>query len=277
MKRIYIEITNICNLDCSFCIPTKRKKQSMSLDQFTNIVQQTKKITPYTYLHVQGEPLLHPEFEQILSICDENQLQIQLVTNGTYLALYPTLYKHPSLRKISFSLQSIEFQKEPIDIYLKQIESFINAVKSERPDLYIELRLWREEQMNHKRTQQVLSFLMQHFQFQPTTRKNSIRLDENIYLSYANSFEWPSGDNREACTNGTCLGTIQQIAILVDGSVVPCCLDANGAIVFGNIFETDLNTILQSTRYQAMKQGFEMNKVIEPFCQTCSYRQRFTK
>ena len=59
-KKIYIEITNVCNLNCKFCPPTKRAKEFMALDQFEIIIKQIHNETNLVALHVKGEPLLHP-------------------------------------------------------------------------------------------------------------------------------------------------------------------------------------------------------------------------
>ena len=33
-KKIYIEITNNCNLNCSFCSKVNRAKRNMTLDEY---------------------------------------------------------------------------------------------------------------------------------------------------------------------------------------------------------------------------------------------------
>ena len=106
MKRIYLEITDACNLNCPFC--TYEKGHSfMSLDKIEDYIRQIKPFCSYIYLHILGEPLLHPDFEKILEILDDNEMNLQLVTNGTLLDKYPDLLKHPCLRKLSISLHSI--------------------------------------------------------------------------------------------------------------------------------------------------------------------------
>ena len=73
-KKIYIEITNKCNLNCSFCNNNKRDKKFMSIEDFERVIKEIKSYTNYVYLHVKGEPLLHPDIDRILSICDDNKI-----------------------------------------------------------------------------------------------------------------------------------------------------------------------------------------------------------
>ena len=68
-KKIYIEITNICNKNCSFCSKTNRKKREMSIDEFETVLKRINNYTDYIYLHIKGEPLTHSNFEEIVKLC----------------------------------------------------------------------------------------------------------------------------------------------------------------------------------------------------------------
>ena len=124
IKRVYIEITNRCNLRCNFCSFHHRELKEMSLGQFEAIIKQIQPYTSYIYLHVQGEPLLHSQFDDILNLCDQYELKVQLVTNGTFLKNYPSLSSHPSLRKLSLSLHSLDFQTCDIHEYMNEVISY---------------------------------------------------------------------------------------------------------------------------------------------------------
>jgi len=247
----------------------------MSAEEFQQVLLQVKGITSYVYLHVQGEPLLHPQFEQIMDLCDEEKVQVQLVTNGSMLKEHMDLSKHSSLRKISISLQSIEFQSTPVQEYMDIVIDFCRRCSDEGKP-FCELRFWRQDQKELPRTRECLERLHQEFEMLPDGRKNNFKLIPGVYAEFDNSFEWPSAAHEQdgECI-GTCHGGIDQIAILSDGTVVPCCLDCEGHISLGNIFSTELNQILQSERYLAITDGFRRHRVIEPFCRGCTYRSRF--
>ena len=121
-KKIYIEITNICNLKCKFCPDTKRLKKSMSINDFEKII---KKIYPYTKLvclHVKGEPLLHNDLENILKVLEQYNLKTNITTNGTLIKnKLDILKKSNSVRQINFSIHSITQNKNINKEYLNDI------------------------------------------------------------------------------------------------------------------------------------------------------------
>ena len=276
IKRIYIEITNICNLSCSFCSTHHRKNKMLSLDEFNSIIQEVKQYTKYIYLHVQGEPLTHPDFNKILHICDENDMQVQLVTNGTFLYKYLDIYSHPSLRKISISLQSIEYQAVNLEDYMHTLITFIDYSATFKHPI-VEVRFWRNDQYDLPKTKKCMDILNEKYTLSLTERNNHYRIKENIYVDFDNMFSWPDLENMPLEKNGTCLGAKTQIAILSNGDVVPCCLDTDAHVLLGNIFKNDLNTILNDEPYKKLVKEFNDHKIENPFCLRCTYRLRFSK
>lgn len=275
MKRIYIEITNICNLSCAFCKSHDREPRIMTVNEFEHILKQVKPYTDFIYLHVQGEPLIHPYLEEILHLTDQYQMQVQLVTNAVKLFNHTNLYNHLSLRKISFSLQSIEYQPvtDPIQ-YLNTILDFCKT-SSSLGHPYCEIRFWRDDQASMPRTLQCIQYLKENYYFMDTNRRKSCEILKNVYISYGNEFEWPNINEQHETIYGTCHGAIDQLAILSNGTVVPCCLDADGNIPLGNIFQNNLNSILHSSRYIEMVEGFRKHILIENLCKKCTFRKRF--
>ena len=261
-NRIYVEITNKCNLRCAFCTIGSRQPAEMSAEAFSDVLRKIRPFTDYIYLHVQGEPLVHPEFGRILSLCDESGIQVQIVTNGTLPERFPLLF-HSCVRKVSFSVQSIEYQSgnDP-EIYIKEILSFCREA-SRRGKPYCEIRFWRDDQLSFPATGNAMLYIKSEYDLIPTSRKNSFRLMENVYLSISNSFTWPSMNLPENDDSGYCLGALRQLAVLADGTVVPCCLDAEGIISFGNLFSSSLEEILAGTRYTKMREGLQNGRLTE--------------
>lgn len=275
IRRVYIEITSRCNLQCSFCTAPTRQQEEMDVAFFRQIISQVREITPYVYLHVQGEPLLHRQFDEIMTVCDENRMQVQLVTNGTLLNRFDLL-KHSSLRKISFSMQSIEFHNHDAIAFLQEILSFAEKASAQgRP--VCEIRFWRDDQLHSPRTEACIEWLKKNYPMAVSGRRDNYELMKNVYADFHNSFVWPSMDQPEKSCTGTCLGALTQIAVLCDGTVVPCCLDAEGVIRLGSLIEMTLPEILAGERYIKICEGFRNHRLEESLCRRCTFRERFSQ
>ena len=267
-RKVYIEITNICNMHCSFCPETKRAKATMSTQAFEHIAKEILPYTDYVYLHVKGEPLLHPNLKEILDICRKYNLKVNLSTNGTLLSKKEECLKN--IRQLNVSLHSFEDSiKEDLQNYLDSVIQCCNTlVKS---GVIIRYKLWNDKsgENNSKIIQKLEQ--MYNIAINSTEYAKDIKLDKNIFLSIKSPFRWPNIKD-ENNAEGTCYGLRHQIAILVDGTVVPCCVDNNGDIALGNIFETSLDKILNSSKSQNIKRDFENNKCSEVLCRKCQYR-----
>lgn len=286
-KRIYIEITNICNLKCKFCDITNRKQEFMSLKNIETILKKVKNYTDYIYLHVKGEPLLHPELQQILFLAERHNLQVIITTNGTLLKeKTKILAGAKAIRQINISLHSIEqnstsqmakdknFNKER---YLKAIFDSVGII-TQNIDCYISYRLWNLEDINKsEKNIDILNILEDYYNIpqllEQVKNNDYIKIEDKKYINLDTIYEWPSLDKKIVSTKGTCYGLINQLAILVDGTVVPCCLDQNGDINLGNIFKEDLEQILNSGLAIQIPEGFRNNKLIHPLCQRCGFRE----
>lgn len=272
-KKIYIEITNICNLNCSFCSKVEKPKRTMTKEEFTHILSEIKPYTDNIYLHVKGEPLLHPNLIDFLHIAEEHNIKVNLTTNGV---LFPRkvneLAKCNSLQKINFSLHS----ENNVPNYLEDIFNSVENLK----DKTIIYRLWtlQNGKFDEKSTRTVEK-IIDYYKLSPETvekiyNENNVKITPTIYVDKDNEFEWPD-DNKEETTNGFCMALKTQIAILVDGTVVPCCLDSNGKINLGNIYTDSFESIVNSKRCQDLKKSFQDRKPCEKLCLSCTYKNRF--
>jgi len=284
-KRIYIEITNCCNLSCSFCPATKRDQAFMSLDSFEEVLKKLQGHGDHVYLHIKGEPMMHPEFEGILNLCGAYKVKVNLTTNGTLLKKHKDVVeKSKALRQVSVSLQSQENldNGEAFTTYMTTILDIIQSNVKKTDQIY-ELRLWNYEDTIGSdviKNTTALSMIMDRFKVSADL-VNAIpggkgsKLVPQVYLSKALEFQWPTMEIDPISTTGTCYGLRQQVGILVNGDVVPCCLDGEGVMTLGNIFDNDFESIVTGDRGRAIRQGFENRKLVEPLCQRCGYRTRF--
>ena len=272
-RKIYIEITNNCNLNCSFCSKINRERRYMSLIEFEKILDKIKGYTDYIYLHVKGEPLIHKDIIEFINKANEYNLKVNLTTNGVLFDKYAKeLGKCNNLNKINFSLHS-ENNKEN---YLEDIFDNIKYLSPNTTSIY---RLWtlNNNELDEKSTKTVEIIQAYYNLPQETVDKikneNNIKISSTIYVDKDNEFEWPTINNHKSC--GYCYALNTQIAILVDGTVVPCCLDSNGIINLGNIYNSSLEDIINSDRYQNLLKSFRDRKPCEELCKSCVFKERF--
>lgn len=274
-KKIYVEITNACNLSCSFCHGTKREIKFMSENEFTRCLEKLRGHTEYVYFHLLGEPLLHPLLNKFFDICHSMNFKVIITTNGTMLQEKESiLLSASSLHKISISLHCHEANSTgpSLDEYLNACFDF--CLKASDKKIISVLRLWNlggEDKMNSFILEKMKTVFTKPWQ----ETYSGFKLSDRCFLEWGEKFEWPDINADDVGYAHSCYGLRDQIGILCDGSVVPCCLDAEGDITLGNIFESSLEEIITSPRAIALKKSFEMKNVSEELCRRCGFASRF--
>jgi radical SAM protein with 4Fe4S-binding SPASM domain len=283
-KRVYLEISNICNVQCSFCPIPEKAQKIMQLEEFERVLMQVAPLTEIVCLHLLGEPLAHPRFAELLSVCEDYNTQIDITTNGLLIGRYEDLILGSDcVRQVNFSLQSFKdnFPDRDISHYLTPIFKFTKQAQLRKPELYINYRLWNQKSAAADNAE-VFDHIEREFELEINRNIEvgaikSKRIWNRLYLHFDSRFEWPSYLLPHQGTQGRCHGTVNHIGIHADGTVVPCCLDKNAAIALGSLKEQSLLNILSSPRFQAMRNGFLNGVLVETFCQHCTYINRFKK
>lgn len=275
MKKAYLEITNACNLACTFCHGTKRDIRFITAEEFTHAARELKKVTEYLYFHIMGEPLLHPELAQFFEIAGSLGLKVVITTNGTLLReRSDVLLGARSLYKVSISLHSYEVNSLNISLDRYLEDCFRFCEKASAQGKIAVMRLWNiggQNDLNSYIIEKMHTFFDGDARKEWTQTYSGYRLHEKLYLEWGEKFDWPDEEADYRGNSHSCYGLRDQVGVLCDGTVVPCCLDADGAIALGNIFETPLEEILASLRAQELKTSFENRKVTEPLCQRCGF------
>ena len=286
-KKFYIEITNVCNLACNFCPQTKRKPEFMEIDTFSKILDQIKPHADYIYFHVKGEPLLHPEIDKFLDLSHNKGFKVNITTNGTLInKAKEKIFMKPALRQVNFSLHSFDGNdgdgnKEE---YINNILLFVKEAIADT-NTFISLRLWNLDNDNvtnlqRERNRQILETIEKEFKLlykieEKVTPGSGIKIVDKIYLNQDPEFRWPDLNEEEDDGNGFCYGLRNQVAILVDGTVVPCCLDGEGVINLGNINKNHFSEIVENERANNIFDGFSRREAVEELCRKCGYRKKF--
>ena len=278
ISRCYLEITNICNLNCLFCPKTDREKAYLTIEEFNTLTDKLRDEINFLYFHLMGEPLLHPRLTEFIAIAREKGFVPIITTNGTLLSKAHNLTE-TGLHKIQISLHSQEGNaKENLEEYIRDVMKF--SLPAAKNGIIVVLRLWNEGGYNSK-NETIMNHIAEHVQRPWTTRYDGWKICENLYLEMDSVFEWPDTERDELSQNESfCYALRNQIGVLVEGTVVPCCLDHAGAIKLGNLHTQELGEILSSPRAKAIYDGFTRHEAVEPLSKRCGYAnvtKRFRK
>ena len=285
-KKVYIEITSVCNLACSFCPPTERAKGLIKVEQFNKILDEIRPHTKYIYLHVKGEPLLHPRIDQLLDAAHAKGFKVNITTNGTLIKKNrEKLLGKPALRQINFSLHSFDGHEgsENREKYLGDILDFVREAKEFKT--IISYRLWNLQKEHAtdiaaRRNRETLDILEKEYNLdfkieEKVQPGKGVKITKNVYLNQDHEFRWPSLLAPEDEGKGFCHALRSQAAILVDGTVVPCCLDGEGVINLGNVNDKSFTEIVEGERANNIVDGFSRREAVEELCRKCGFRQKF--
>ena len=261
------------------------------------------------YFHVLGEPTLHPGFVHYLKKLEQTPLKLTLTTNGTTIERTGRqILASPAIRQVNFSTHAYaELPRETAERHLQNVLDFCRIATVERPELYINLRLWNigAEEASPWNSY-MLGRIRETFGVDVTpghfcSRHKSFNITGRLYLHEDTRFEWPILDESSSTGSltlchpeqsidrcdvegsnskivpGTCRALDTHVAILHDGRVVACCLDHSGQITLGHIGTQTLSEILQTPLVCELREGFAQHELRHPFCQNCSFCKRFSK
>lgn len=273
-SKVYVEISNLCNLSCAFCPGTKRQKKAMTEDEFASILPKLRPYSDFLYFHLMGEPLCHPKLGTFLDLAHKSGFRIILTTNGTLLEKQrELLLRSPGLHKVNISLHA--FEANDLDIpfaeYLRRCCEFGKAAEGK---VLVAYRLWNSGGADGL-NEQIKNTLATYFPGNWVQERRGIRIGERIYLEHGDKFDWPDLTAADGGDEVFCYGLRDQIGILCDGTVVPCCLDHEGDIPLGNLFRQNPEEIFESPRAKAIYEGFSRRRAMEPLCRRCGYARRF--
>ena len=266
IDRCYIEITNVCNLKCDFCPKHNRTERQMTAQEFDLITDKLRGRVVFLYFHLMGEPMLHPLLPDFVRMAREKGFYTVLTSNGT-LPVKAMRLLSSLPHKMQLSLHSHESNgKGKLAEYMDKVMQF--AIPAAEQGTCVVLRLWNQGGRESE-NEQVMQLLEKYVQKPWHERPDGYRLCENLYLEFDRKFRWPEAREEEATHEVFCKALHKQIGVLVDGSLVPCCMDHNGDITLGNLFTQSLDEILDSPRAKAMTEGFRHHKATELLCWNC--------
>ena len=273
-SKVYVEITNICNMSCSFCHGHSRAARRMSREEFSRVLDGLEGQTKFIYYHLMGEPLTHPELSDFVRLAGERGFKSIITTNGTLLDKRGEELIAAGSHKVNLSVHSFEGGEDAdFERYMSKLADFADAAS--RAGVIVVLRLWNKG-FDGGRNDRIFDFFKERLDGEWAENTRGIRIRDKLFLEWGDRFEWPDMNAEDHGCRCFCYGLRDQFGILCDGTVVPCCLDSDGVIALGNIFDENIDKILNSPRARAIREGFDRRVAVEELCRRCGYARRFT-
>ncbi|EAJ1621452.1 radical SAM protein [Campylobacter upsaliensis] len=275
-KKIYIELSDICGLKCEFCPSQKARRGVLSLQDFEKIATQIYDKAELFALHLLGDPLILSDLRSYINLAKAYKMKLEITTSGFYLneENQNLLLEFENIHQINISLASFFSQKKlDLNAYLKPILKLCERHFKCKNSSFINLRLWNFN-MDFKAPKEngaIYELLRQNFKEEFDFKASKIRLQRHIILHQARRFTWPSLNAPFISKKGFCYALKEQVGILSDGTLVPCCLDSGGAINLGNVLENSFQNLLETKKFLDLKQGFERGERLENLCQRCEF------
>ena len=271
--RAYVEITNICNMHCSFCHGHSRAPRRMSVEEFSHVLDELEGKIQFVYYHLMGEPLTHPDLPAMIRMANARGFRSVITTNGTLLQRRGGELIAAMPHKVSISLHSFEEgDEDAMHKYLSEVADF--AEEAAEAGIIVVFRLWNRG-CDGGQNERIEAFLRARLPGDWVISPRGARIREKLYMEWGDRFIWPDKDAPDGGNAVYCYGLGNQFGILCDGTVVPCCLDSDGVINLGNVFAEPLADILSSERAIAIREGFTCRRATEDLCRRCSYARRF--
>ncbi len=272
-SKVYIEITNQCNRNCSFCPGTARPPRMMTLEEFSAVAEKIRHVTQYVYYHLMGEPLTHPALPEMIRTATQLGMKSAITTNGTLLPSRGQALLDAGVYKVNISVHS--FEEGTVEDYLNYINGCMEfADRASAAGTLVVFRLWNQG-YDAGRNISTLDLLHKGFPEEWKEGARGIRIRERLYMEHGERFEWPDLGAEDRGQRVFCYGLRDHFGVLCDGTVVPCCLDHEGDIPLGNIFTQELSQILAAPRAKAIVEGFSCRQAAEELCRKCGYARRF--
>ena len=261
-------------MSCSFCHGTSRERRVMSEGEFRHVLNELEGVTEYIYLHVMGEPLGHPSLDRFIFIAKERGFKVAITTNGTMLPRRAQMLLDRMPYKVNISLHS--FEKSDTGAMIEYLRGcFDFADRASTAGILTILRLWNRG-YDEGRNLDILNLLKERFaDCEWCEGKRGYRLRDKLHLEWGERFGWPDINGDDMGDGMFCYGMGDHFGILADGTVIPCCLDADGVIALGNLHKEPLAKIINSERACAIREGFKSRTAVEELCKRCPYARRF--
>ncbi|HPG38371.1 MAG TPA: radical SAM protein [bacterium] len=285
---VNIEPTNICNLKCPLCVTGSgqmlRPRGKMDFTLMQTLVDEMANRILYITLYSQGEPYLHPRFNEFVRYAKNRGVYVNTSTNAHYFDMdNARAVVKSGLDSMIISLDGVTPESYSryrvngnLDTVLKGIRNLVAAkaeLRSKTPYLFLQFLVMRHNESEIPAIKQLAREL----------GVNRLLIKTTQVMSYEEAVEWlPDNEKYRRYTvsesdfkvkkgKGACPRPWFTTLVDWDGLVVPCCFDKNGDHALGNMNESDFMTIWQGKKYRGFRSRLLRNRESIEICRNCNF------
>lgn len=144
-EKIYIELSDICGLNCGFCPSVKGVRGAMSVEKFGIIAKKVAGVGRIYTFHLLGDPLVLPNLKDFIKLANAHKMPLELTTSGFYMSEKNAqlLLESKNIRQINLSLMAFLAQKKlNLNEYFAPILRFLRLHLAQNSQSFVNLRLW---------------------------------------------------------------------------------------------------------------------------------------
>ncbi|MBI2910180.1 MAG: radical SAM protein [Chloroflexi bacterium] len=271
-REVLIETTNICNLDCPMCYSRQalREKGFIELDTCRRAIDQAVELDiKDVHLYTVGEPLLHPHIAEMVRIAKEKGRRVFIFTNGALLN--PELGEKlidAGLDCLTFSVEGHEagrYERTRRGSKFQRLLENASAFRKLRDKRGAPTRIEVFSDVSNETKEELTAFVSFWKQYADGVQLVYLANQGGYIKGIQNSQVLPPAETRRPCSS-----LWATMVVLWNGEVSVCCVDFEGRLIVGNIFESTLKDIWFGKaykKYQLWHVGQQFSKM--PKCGGC--------
>jgi radical SAM protein with 4Fe4S-binding SPASM domain len=283
-----IEPTTFCNLRCPECptgmLALSRSKGNMKLDVFSKILDILSPDLIYLTLYFQGEPMLNPDFTQMVQLARKHHIFVATSTNGHFLSdrnvdeiiksgLNHLIISMDGLDQQTYEKYRIKGDLQVVTEGIKRLVAAKKAASSKTPFIELQFIVMRH---NEHQMQEMREFAKQSgvdkLAFKTAQVYNFDAESTIIPTLKSKSRYRQTSDGKWVMANkilNRCHRIWSSLVITWDGKVVPCCYDKDADHHTGNLLDKTLSEIWKNQHYTAFRRQVLKNRSETEICRNC--------
>lgn len=271
-QSIHIELTKVCNLKCYYCYRDSGPNNScdfIDTEKLKYTITELSKAGLSVVEITGGEPLLHPDFFEILSFCIKEIPLVSILTNGTLIT--DTFIREilPYKEKVIFSISLdsyLEAEHERKSGIKGSFNKTISAIKSlshlgfiVRASMAVDEGNWNQIEKTLLFSKSIGASMFTYSPIVPVGRAKNIKIfdsrvpkdeiintEKKILNEYSDFLHILDEDAKENLSRPGGCGAGSRTYVLSPSGEIRMCPTYDNKGILGNVFENSIKSVFEN-------------------------------